>query len=95
MHVSFPLLGLEMTIDRVAFTLFSIPIYWYGIIIALGFAAGLTCAAFVAKKLALCADKYSQEHLKSIIYAFDDYDQKTKNGDMDFEIGLKKIICML
>lgn len=50
---------------------------------------------FVAKKLAACADKYSEAQLKNIIYAFDDYDQKTKNGDMDFEIGLKKIICML
>ena len=50
---------------------------------------------FVAKKLAACADKYTEEQLKNIIFAFDDYDQKTKNGDMDFEIGLKKIICML
>ena len=50
---------------------------------------------FVAKKLSQAADKYSEKSLKNIIYAFDDYDQKTKNGDMDFEIGLKKIICML
>jgi len=51
MQVSFPLLGIEMTIDRVAFTLFSIPIYWYGIIIAIGFAAGIFCASLAAKKL--------------------------------------------
>ena len=50
---------------------------------------------FVAKKLAAAADKYSESSLKNIIYAFDDYDFKTKNGDIDFEIGLKKIICML
>lgn len=50
---------------------------------------------FVAKKLAMASDKYTEESLKNIIYAFDDYDFKTKNGDMDFEIGLKKIICML
>ncbi len=51
MHIAFPSLGIEMTIDKIAFTLFSIPIYWYGIIIALGFACGLIVASFVAKKL--------------------------------------------
>ena len=50
---------------------------------------------FVVKKLLYSVDKYSEDELKSIIYAFDDYDYKTKNGDIDFEIGLKKIICML
>ena len=50
---------------------------------------------FVVKKLLYSVDKYSEEELKNIIYAFDDYDYKTKNGDIDFEIGLKKIICML
>lgn len=50
---------------------------------------------FVVKKLLYSVDKYSEDELKSIIYAFDDYDFKTKNGDIDFEIGLKKIICML
>lgn len=55
----------------------------------------LGIAPFILKKLSSAADKYTEEELKNIIYAFDDYDQKTKNGDMDFEIGLKKIICML
>lgn len=50
---------------------------------------------FVVKKLLVSCDKYTEQELKNIIYAFDEYDQKTKNGDMDFEIGLKKIICML
>ena len=35
--ITFPGLGLSFTIDPVAFTLFGKPIYWYGIIIALGF----------------------------------------------------------
>ena len=35
-HVQFPGLGLEFTLDRVAFTVFGMPIYWYGILIALG-----------------------------------------------------------
>lgn len=50
---------------------------------------------YVVKKLSYSCDKYSKKDLKNIIYAFDDYDEKTKNGDIDFEIGLKKIICML
>lgn len=59
------------------------------------FAQELSIHPFVAKKLSFSADKYTESELKNIIYAFDEYDQKTKNGDMDFEIGLKKIICML
>ncbi len=35
--IAFPALGLEFTIHRVAFSLFGLEIYWYGIIIALGF----------------------------------------------------------
>ena len=35
--VSFPGLGLEFTLNRVAFHLFARPVYWYGVIIALGF----------------------------------------------------------
>lgn len=35
--ISFPGLGLQFRIDRVAFSLFGKDIYWYGIIIALGF----------------------------------------------------------
>ena len=34
--VTFPGLGLEFTLDRVAFHLFGRPIFWYGIIIAPG-----------------------------------------------------------
>ena len=35
--VSFPGLGLELTLNRVALTLFGKDIYWYGVIIACGF----------------------------------------------------------
>ena len=58
-------------------------------------ASVLSIHPFVVKKLNSVCNKYSVNELKNIIYAFDEYDQKTKNGDMDFEIGLKKIICML
>ncbi len=51
MTVSFPGLGINLFIDRVAFSLFGIPIYWYGIIIALGFVAGIYMASAIAGKL--------------------------------------------
>ena len=50
MTVSFGF-GLELNIDRVAFNVFGMPIYWYGIIIALGFMLGLTLASVASKKL--------------------------------------------
>lgn len=48
---------------------------------------------FVYKNLSKSCDKYTLDELKQIIYEFDEYDKKTKIGEMDFEIGLKKIIC--
>ena len=50
---------------------------------------------FVFKNLNVSSDKYTLDDLKKIIYAFDEYDEKTKLGEMDFEIGLKKIICTM
>ena len=43
-HVQFPGLGLEFTLDRVAFTVFGMPIYWYGILIATGLALAIVFA---------------------------------------------------
>ena len=34
--VTFPGLGLEFELNRVAFEIFGHPIYWYGLIIAVG-----------------------------------------------------------
>lgn len=48
---------------------------------------------FVFKNLSISSEKYTIEELKKIIYEFGEYDEKTKIGEMDFEIGLKKIIC--
>ena len=41
MTISFPRLGIDLVLDRVAFSIFGFPVYWYGIIIALGFAMGI------------------------------------------------------
>lgn len=39
--IAFPALGFSVTVNRVAFNLFGKEIYWYGIIIAVGFALAL------------------------------------------------------
>ncbi|MBZ4644966.1 MAG: phosphatidylglycerol---prolipoprotein diacylglyceryl transferase [Petroclostridium sp.] len=51
--IRFPGLGLEFFIDRTAFTIFGLPIYWYGIIISTGFLLGLMIAIFEAKRTGL------------------------------------------
>lgn len=56
-HVSFPGLGLEMEINRVAFTLFGVPIYWYGVCIALGLLLGMLYAFRYAKSYGIDADR--------------------------------------
>lgn len=56
-HVSFPGLGLEMDINRVAFTVFGIPIYWYGVCIALGLLLGMLYAFRYAKSYGIDADR--------------------------------------
>jgi len=49
--IAFPGLGIgEFTISRVAFTIFGIEIYWYGIFIALAFALGVWISVSLAKK---------------------------------------------
>ena len=47
--VTFPGLGLEFTLDRVAFHLFGRPIFWYGIIIA----SGMLLAVYLCSRWAL------------------------------------------
>lgn len=54
--VSFPALGIHLEIDRVAFRLGSWPVYWYGIIIACGFALAVVYASVRAKKTGLSPD---------------------------------------
>lgn len=47
---------------------------------------------FVFNKLSKSSEKYKTRDLLDLIYIFDEYDEKNKNGEIDFEIGLKKII---
>ena len=54
--VTFPGLGLEFTIDPVAFSIGTFRIYWYGVIIALGFFLGVSFCCWQAKKFGLKPD---------------------------------------
>ena len=56
-HVTFPGLGLSMTINRVAFTVFGVPVYWYGICIALGLVLGLAFAFSKARSYGIDSDR--------------------------------------
>ena len=49
-HISFPNLGWEFTINRVAFSIGSFQVYWYGLIIATGLILALVYAHFSAKR---------------------------------------------
>ena len=49
-YVEFPALGIKFALDRVAFTIGSKPVYWYGIIITLGLLLGVYMAVFLGKK---------------------------------------------
>lgn len=54
---SFPGLGLEFTIDRVAFTLFGHNIYWYGVIIAVGFLLAVLYCCKICPRFGLDSDR--------------------------------------
>ena len=55
--IKFPGLGLEFHINRVAFTVFGKDIYWYGVIIALGFLLGVTYCYHQAKHYGVPKDR--------------------------------------
>lgn len=54
--VTFPGLGLELHLNRVAFQLFGLPIYWYGIIIATGFLLAVVFCYRMAPRFGIKGD---------------------------------------
>lgn len=55
--LSFPGLGLELTLNRAAFTIGGFTIYWYGILIGLAFLAGITYILYQVRSFGLDADR--------------------------------------
>lgn len=63
--ITFPGLGLTFQLERVAFSIGSKDIYWYGIIIAIGFILGVSFASSQARRLGVTPD----DILDVILYA--------------------------
>ncbi len=55
-YVSFPHLGLKFNISEVAFTIGGKEIYWYGLIISIGFLLAIICALKLADKYGMKTD---------------------------------------
>lgn len=49
-NISFPSLGIDLTVSNVAFHIFSHPIYWYALIILFGFGLAVLFVGLTAKK---------------------------------------------
>jgi len=56
-HVTFPNLGLDLLMNRAAFSVFGKEIYWYGIVIALGFGVAVLYAFFKCGDFGLNSDQ--------------------------------------
>ena len=56
--ISFPGLGLDFEVNRVAFSIGSLPVYWYGILIAAGFILAVLYAGRRAKEFGVDADRF-------------------------------------
>lgn len=56
-NIQFPRLGLEFSVNRVAFSIFGLDIYWYGLILTGGMLAAVLVAFYLAKKLDIDTDK--------------------------------------
>ncbi|MCX7749694.1 MAG: prolipoprotein diacylglyceryl transferase [Clostridia bacterium] len=68
--IEFPKLGLEFGIDRVAFHIFGLPIYWYAIIISFGFALAVFLATRHSKRYGIEPDDIIDLALAGAILGF-------------------------
>ncbi len=57
-HVRFPALGIELTINRVAFSINGFEVYWYGIIFAFAIFTGASVAIHMGKKTGINEDDF-------------------------------------
>lgn len=68
-NIYFPYLNLYFSIDSIAFTVFNIPIYWYGLIITTGILLGTMLASYIATKEGLDQEVMMDFILYDIILA--------------------------
>ena len=55
-NISFPNLGLEFTVNRVAFTVFGVDVYTYGLLIGLGILAAVIYGMYETKRVGISHD---------------------------------------
>ncbi len=55
-QISFHALGIDLMVDRVAFRIFGIPVYWYGILIATGLVLAILYGIRESKRVGLSQD---------------------------------------
>lgn len=68
-NIYFPYLNLSFNIDPIAFTIFGIPIYWYGIILTAGILLGLCMSMYISKKEGVSTDLIFDFLLYDIVFA--------------------------
>lgn len=70
-EIYFPHMNININhLSRVAFRLFGIEVYWYGIIITTGIIAGLMIALYIAKKTDQDTELYIDFLMYDLIFAF-------------------------
>ena len=57
-QISFPNMGLEFEINRVAFSIFGLSVYWYGLLIGLGLLLAVSYGIRQTKKNGLSQDDF-------------------------------------
>jgi phosphatidylglycerol:prolipoprotein diacylglycerol transferase len=68
-NIYFPHLNLQFNIDSIAFKVFGMPIYWYGIILTTGIVLGAVLASYIATKEGLSSELIVDFILYDIIFA--------------------------
>lgn len=70
-EIYFPHLNIQIQkLDRVAFSLFNLEVYWYGVIITLGIIGGLSLVLYLAKKSGQDGELYMDYLMYAIFFAF-------------------------
>lgn len=66
-HVKFPGLGINLTIDPIAFTIGDLSIHWYGVIIATGFVLAFLYVILNSKRFGIDVDKVTDVVIVGLI----------------------------
>lgn len=68
-NIYFPNLGLSFHLKSEAFSIFGLPVYWYGIIITIGIILGTLLTCYIAKKEGLDSAIFTDFILYDIVFA--------------------------